>query len=90
MFSGYTPAMSDPKTERSSCRFAVRQSADGKAVVIVELLHETIPSLKGTTIGFGLLGGTSLNQVKKIADLLNEYVLELFVTMPKPTGGSAS
>jgi hypothetical protein len=82
--------MSNPRTERSNCRFAVRESAERKAVVIVELLHETIPMLKGTTIGFGLLGGTTPTQAQKIADLLNEYVLELFVTMSSPTGGSAS
>lgn len=83
-------SMSNPRTERSNCRFAVRESAERKAVVIVELLHETIPMLKGTTIGFGLLGGTTPTQAQKIADLLNEYVLELFVTTSKPTGGSAS
>jgi hypothetical protein len=73
--------MSQTKTERSNCRFLVQQTQDGKAVVMVQLLHETIPALKNTAVGFDLLGGTRVEQAKKLADLLNEYVLNVFVTV---------
>jgi hypothetical protein len=46
------------KTERSNCHLAVQQTPEGKMVVIVQLLHETIPALKSTVVGFDLLGGT--------------------------------
>ena len=72
--------MSQTKTERANCRFVVRQSAEGKSVIVVELLHETIPVLKTSTLGFDLLGGATTAQAKKMVDLLNEYVLGLFVT----------
>jgi hypothetical protein len=77
--SGLFTNMPNTKTERSNCRFMVQRSADGKAVVIVQLLHETIPALKSAVVGFDLLGGTRIEQAKKLADLLNEYVLDVFV-----------
>jgi hypothetical protein len=72
--------MSQRKTERSNCQFVVQQAPDGNVVVVVKLLHETIPSLRGSVVGFDLLGGTRLEQAKKVADLLNEYILDVFVT----------
>ena len=50
-------------------------------VVMVQLLHDTIPALNKAVVGFELLGGTRLEQAKKLADLLNEYVLDVFVTV---------
>ena len=73
--------MSQTKTERSNCQFVVQQSPDGKTVLMVQLLHETIPALKNAVVGFDLLGGTRVEQAKKLADLLNEYVLNVFVTV---------
>jgi hypothetical protein len=73
--------MSQTTTNRSNCRFLVQQTSDGKAIVIVQLLHETIPALPNAVVGFDLLGGTRVEQAKRIADLLNEYVLDLFVTV---------
>ncbi len=75
--------MSQTKTERSNCQFVVQQTPEGKAVVMVQLLHETIPALKNAVMGFDLLGGTRLEQAKKLADALNEYVLNVFVTAPE-------
>jgi hypothetical protein len=73
--------MSQPNTERSNCQFMVQQTPDGKVVVVVQLLHHTIPSLKNSVVGFDLLGGTRVEQAKKLADQLNEYVLGVFVTV---------
>lgn len=69
------------KTERTNCRFVVQQNPEGKVVVMVQLLHETIPALKSFVVGFDLLGDTGIEQAKKVTDVLNEYVLDLFVTV---------
>ena len=73
--------MPETKTTRSNCRFLVQQTPDGKVVVMVQLLHDTIPALNKAVVGFDLLGGTRLEQAKKLSDLLNEYVLDVFVTV---------
>jgi hypothetical protein len=72
--------MTQPITERSNCQFVVRQAPDGKIVIVAQLLHQTIPSLRNCVIGFDLLGGARPEQAKKLADQLNEYVLGVFVT----------
>jgi hypothetical protein len=72
--------MADNKTERSNCRFTVQQASDGKSVLVVQLYQDTIPMLKGVSLGFDLLGGMSVEQVKKLAETLNEHILDIFVT----------
>jgi hypothetical protein len=74
--------MVETKTHRSNCRFLVQDSG-GKSVVVVQLFQETIPLLKDVVIGFDLLGGTQPQQAKKIAELLNEQVLNVFVSVPQ-------
>ena len=71
--------MAEPKTARSNCRFTVRGS-DGKPVLVVELYQDTIPALKGASVGFDLLGGTRVETAKKLAEMLNEHILDMFVT----------
>jgi len=73
--------MSQDKTERSNCHFAFRKSTDGKPQIIVEPYHQTISALTGTVLGFDLLGGTTEEQAKKIAAIMNENVLNVFVTL---------
>jgi len=48
---------------------------------MVQLLHETIPILRNAAVGFDLLTGIRPEQAQKVADLLNEYVLDVFVTV---------
>jgi hypothetical protein len=76
--------MADQKTERSNCRFAVQQSSNGKPLLVVELYQDTIPALKGALLGFDLLGGTRVEAAKKFAEMLNEHVLDIFVTHEIP------
>jgi hypothetical protein len=68
------------KTDRSNCRFTVHMT-DGKPVLMVQLYQDTIPVLKGAALGFDLLGGTRFEAAKKMAESLNEHVLDMFVTM---------
>jgi hypothetical protein len=72
--------MAEQKTERSNCRFAVQQASDGKSFLVVQL-YQDIPSLKGASIGFDLLGGTRVEAAKKLAEALNEHVLNMFVAV---------
>ena len=74
------------KTERSNCGFAAQQSADGRSQVVVKLFHETISQLNNAVVGFDLLGGITVEQAKKIAELLNENVLDLFVIVTDASG----
>lgn len=75
----YTAAMAEKKTERSNCRFTV-QGSDGKPLLVVQLFQDTIPALKGASFGFDLLGGTRVEAAKKLAEMLNEHVLDMFMT----------
>jgi len=67
------------KIDRSNCRFSVERSADGKNILVVSLYQDTIPALKNKTIGFDLLGGLPLAAAQKLADTMNEHVLDLFL-----------
>jgi len=75
--------MSEEKTERSNCHFVLRDSKDGKPQIIIERYHQTI-SLSNAVLGFNLLGGTTQEQAKKIVAVLNENVLDVFVTVKTP------
>jgi hypothetical protein len=79
--------MSTTKTQRSNCRFVVQQSPDGKPLIMVQLYQSTIPALEKATVGFDLLGGTRVEHARNVADLLNEHVLDLFVTLTEHTTG---
>jgi hypothetical protein len=72
--------MAEQKTERSSCRFSVQQASDGKPLLVVQLYQDTVPALKGASIGFDLIGGTRLDEAKTLAEALNDRVLDMFVT----------
>jgi len=72
--------MAEKKTERSNCRFTVQRASDGKPILVVELFQDTISMLRQVLIGFDLLGGTRFEDGKKLAEMLNERVLDLFVT----------
>jgi len=67
------------KTERSNCRFAV-QTNEGKPVLVLQLFQDTIPSLKNAVLGFDMLAGLRPDAVGKIAETLNEHVLNVFLT----------
>ena len=72
--------MAEQKTERSSCRFSVQQASDGKPLLVVQIYQDTVPALKGASIGFDLIGGTRLEEAKTLAEALNDRVLDMFVT----------
>ena len=72
--------MAEKKTDRSACRFTVQQAKDGKPFIAVQLYRDTIPVLREVSFGFDLLRGTQVEDAKKLAEMLNEQVLDMFVT----------
>src|SRR6476619_3287822 len=82
-WSGYGRGgvMTDTQTERSSCKFTVQQVEGGKQAIVVQTFHDSIGPPRHATLGFNLLSGTTSEQAKKIAETLNEYVLEAFLTI---------
>jgi hypothetical protein len=74
--------MADTKTERGSCRFVV-EFVSGRTQIVVQTFHGSISLLCDAVIGFNMLGGISPEQAKKVADMLNEHILDLFVSVTK-------
>jgi len=72
--------MAEMKTDRSTCRFTVQQAEDGKPFLAAHLYRDTISVLRELSFGFDLLRGTQVEDAKKLAEMLNEHVLEMFVT----------
>ena len=68
--------------ERDSCRFKTVQGADGKFVIRMEMFHQTVASLKDTTVDFELLNGTTLDQARKLAESMNDRVTGVLVAKP--------
>jgi hypothetical protein len=71
--------MTESKTERGTCRFIAELGEGGKPVLRVQLFHDSVSLLKNAELGFNLLSGVSLQQAKKIADDLNDKVLDLSI-----------
>ena len=72
--------MPEKKTDRSACRFTVQQSKDGMPFIAVQLYRDTIPALREVSFGFDLLRGTQVEDAKRLAEMLNEQVLDMFAT----------
>ncbi len=71
--------MATTKIERAGVGFGIgRQS--GSIVIEVRPHHDTISALRGVQVSFELLNGTTLEQAKKILDVLNETVIGVLVT----------
>ena len=81
MLLEYSSVMPDARTERGTCRFVAEKGEGGKPVLRLELFHGTVSVLRDATLSFNLLGGMSLEQAKKLADSLNENVLDVSVRL---------
>jgi len=66
------------RKERSGSRFVARTD-EGKAVIQLELFHDTVPALKPLSVGFELLGGTTPEQAKALVDAMNERIVGVIV-----------
>jgi len=65
--------------ERAGVGFGIGRQ--GEAMVVEVRPHnDTISALRGVQIGFELLSGITLEQAKKIVDVLNENVIDVSAT----------
>ncbi|HLM80225.1 MAG TPA: hypothetical protein VK302_06290 [Terriglobales bacterium] len=70
--------MATAKIERAGISFDIGRH--GRSIVIeVRPHHDTISALRGVQFGFELLNGITVQQAKKILDVLNENVIGAFV-----------
>jgi hypothetical protein len=69
--------MAASKIEKAGVGFAIAQQ--GGLVIEVRPHHDTISAFCGVQISFELLNGISLEQAKKILEVLNENVIGLSV-----------
>ncbi len=67
------------RQERSGSKFVAR-SDEGKAVIQLELFHDTVPALKPVSVSFELVGGTTLDQAKALVDVMNDRIVGIIVT----------
>ena len=72
--------MATAKIERAGVCFGIGRQA-GSITVEVRPHHDTISALRGVQVGFELLNGITLEQAKKILDVLNENVIGVLVTV---------
>ncbi len=69
------------KIERAGVGFGIGRQG-GSIIVEVRPHHDTISALRGVQVGFELLNGITLEQAKKILDVLNENVIGVLVAGP--------
>ena len=71
--------MAATKIQKAGVGFGIGRQG-GSIVVEVRPHHDTISALRGVQVGFELLNGITLEQAKKIVDVLNENVIGVSVT----------
>lgn len=71
--------MATTKIERAGVGFGIGRQG-GPTIIEVRPHHDTISALRGVQLGFELLNGITLEQAKKILDVLNENVIGVLVT----------
>jgi hypothetical protein len=71
--------MTTNKIEKASVGFGIGRLG-GAIILEVRPHHDTISAFRGAQVGFELLNGITLDQAKKIVDVLNENVIGVLVT----------
>jgi hypothetical protein len=71
--------MATNKIEKASVGFGIGRQGSG-IVIEVRLNHDTISAFRGVQVSFELLNGITIEQAKKILDVLNENVIGLAVS----------
>jgi hypothetical protein len=73
--------MPDIRLERGTCRFVASKGGSGRPEITIQFFHGTVSILNHAVLSFNLLGGLTLEQAKKLADALNENVLDASVAV---------
>ncbi len=66
--------------QKSSCRFQVSTGEDGTPRIKLDLFHQTVACLAGMSIEFEVMGGTTSQQAKSLAELINDKIIGIVVT----------
>jgi hypothetical protein len=51
-----------------------------KPVIQLELFHDTVAGLKTMSVGFEVLSGTTVDQARRLVELMNERIVGVIVT----------
>lgn len=81
--------MPTTKIEKSGISFAINRQA-GPIVIEVRPHHDTISAFRGVQVAFELLNGITLDQAKRILDVLNENVVGVVTTIASDTKTDAA
>ena len=73
--------MPDIRIERGSCRFIAQIGEGGRSIIALQFSPSTGSILDHATLSFNLFGALTLQQAKKLADGLNEQVLDASVAV---------
>jgi hypothetical protein len=73
--------MPDTRIERGTCRFVAKKDEGVRPTITLQFLHGAVSVLNHATLSLNLLGGLTLEQAKKMADILNENVLDASITV---------
>lgn len=80
--------MATTKIEKAGVSFGIVRQA-GPIILEVHTHHDTISALRGIQVGFELLNGISVEQAKRILDVLNENVIGVVVTSSEDQAAAA-
>jgi hypothetical protein len=71
--------MADTRVERGTCRFVASKADGGRATITLQFFYRTVSILDHAVLSFNLLGGVTLEQATKLAEGMNESVLDASV-----------
>lgn len=71
---------SKANTERSDCKFTVKEYSEGTPWIIVEESGAGLPTLGEGFIGFDLPKGTKYDRAAEIADYLSKNIVSIGIT----------
>jgi hypothetical protein len=66
--------MLESRTERARYAFVVKEFERGTPWLALEAIDKVLPVLSKGFIGFDLRPGTTVNEAKRFADLLNDTI----------------
>jgi hypothetical protein len=65
--------------QKSNCRFQVSNGPDGKPRIKLDFF-QAVPCLAGMTVEFELLGGSTVQQAKALAETANDKIIGVLIT----------
>ena len=73
--------MADMRMERGPCHFMAQKQDGGRPTIAIQFAHGSMSLLNHATLSLTLLSSITLEEAMKLADTLNETVLDASVTV---------